>query len=404
MNIVGSVFSYFRRLFVVGDSVARVQPGRSDSGETVDEISVLGLSAAWACVNVIAGTIGSLPIEMYRLDSQGVKRPYPDHPLARMLKRAPNAEQTALDFWEGGAASLELKGNLVARKLRGVRGDVIGLEPWAWDFTRCWRAENGAIRYENDGTTYDAEDVLHIRGFGGSPLGGLSTIAFGANTFGMARAADRAAGRMFKDGIRSSGVLTVEQQLDAEKRAVLEQLLVEKYQGAMNAGRPMLLDNGAKWESLSINPSDAQLLESRSFSVEEVCRLFGVPPVVVGHTSKTTSWPTGVEQQVLILQRFTFRRRVKRIEQALEQQLLTPADIAAGVSIEFNMDAFLRADTTARFASYQTGLQNGIYTINEVRRMEGLPPVEGGETPRMQMQNVPITEAGSITGPSNQGE
>ncbi|MGU3576438.1 phage portal protein [Brucellaceae bacterium C25G] len=144
-----------------------------------------------------------------------------------------------------------------------------------------------------------------------------------------------------------------------------------------------------------ITPEDAQMLETRSFSIEEICRFFGVPPHIVGHTSKSTSWGSGIEAQTLGFQKFTLRRRLKRIEQALMKQLLTPSDKAAGVIIEFNQEGLLRGDTAGRARFYQQMTAIGAMTINEVRELENLPPVEGDNVPRMQMQNVPITEAGA---------
>ena len=395
MSVIGNVLSYFRQLWV-GTPSSNPQGGRSDAGEYVEECDVLALSAAWACLRLISGTIASLPLVVYRPTASGHPVVAKEHPLYRLLHRAPNPEQTVMDFWEGAIASIELKGNAIALKQRSVSGAIIGLEPMAWDHVSTRRrSDTDEIEYEYKGKRYAADDILHIRGFGGSPLGGLSTIAMGVATFGMAKAINRSAAKMFASGVRSSGILTKEgTPFTAPQRAEAERLLREKYVGAMNAGVPMLLDNGLKWEALSINPDDAQMLESRAFSVEEVCRMFGVPPHMIGHTDKSTSWGTGLEQQTLGFQKFALRPRLKRIETALEQQLLTPADIAAGVTIEFNLEGLLRGDTVSRFQSYQTGLQNGIYTINEVRAKEGLPPVEGGDVPRMQMQNVPITQAG----------
>ena len=194
-----------------------------------------------------------------------------------------------------------------------------------------------------------------------------------------------------------SGVLSTEKTLTPEQRQLAEQLLTEKFRGAMNAGRPMLLDNAVKWEQLTISPEDAQLLETRRFGIEEICRVFGVPPHMIGHTENSTSWGTGLEQQTLGFQKFTLRRRLKRIEQALEKQLRTPADRAAGISIEFNLEGLLRGDSEGRASFYNTMTQIGAMTINEVRALENLPPVEGGDTPRMQMQNVPITAAEGMT-------
>jgi HK97 family phage portal protein len=234
--------------------------------------------------------------------------------------------------------------------------------------------------------------MLHIRGFGGDPLGGMSTLRFGRNTFGLARAAQRAAGSMFRNGMQPSVQVSFEKWLSKEQRDLAESVLTERYLGAMNTGRPYISEGGSKIEAISINPVDAQMLETLSLTVEEICRFFGVPPFMIGHTEKSTSWGSGLEQQTLGFQKFTLRRRLKRIEQALEKQLLTPQDRASGVTIEFNLEGLLRADSAGRARFYQQMTQIGAMTINEVRALENLPPVEGGEVPRMQMQNRPIAD------------
>jgi HK97 family phage portal protein len=136
------------------------------------------------------------------------------------------------------------------------------------------------------------------------------------------------------------------------------------------------------------------MLETRQFSVEEICRYFQVPPALIGHAGASTAWPTSVDQQVLMFTKFYLRRRVKRIEQAVRKQLLTPADRAAGVSVRINMDGLMRGDSASRAAFYQIMVQIGAMTINEVRKLEGRRPVAGGDEVRMQMQNIPITETG----------
>lgn len=369
----------------------------SDAGELVSDKSALALSSVWACVNLLAGTVSTLPLMVYRTLRDRTREPYPQHPLFGILHDSPNADQTASDFWEFAQSAIELRGNAYARKLRnGTR--IIGLEPIPPTvMAPPRRLASGAIEYNwtLNGRTYrsDDQDVLHIRGFGGDPLGGLSTLEFARNTFGLAKAIDRAAAKTFKNGIRPSGAMTFDKFLSPENRAIAETTLMEKYSGAMNAGRPLILEGGTKWQQLSINPEDAQMLESRAYSVEEVCRFFGVPPFMIGHTDKATSWGSGLEQQVLAFSKFTLQRRLERIEQALMKQLLTPQDRAEGVKIEFNLEGLLRADSAGRASYYQSGLSNGWLTINEVRARENLPPVAGGEVPRMQSQNVPITQA-----------
>jgi len=313
-----------------------------------------------------------------------------------LLHDSPNFDQTSVDFWQFMQASLEFWGNAYAEKIT-TNGVVTAIVPVSPNLMKVERQQNGSIEYtwtfENQFYRRTDAQMLHIRGFGGNPLGGMSTLHFGRNAFGLARAVDRAAGATFKNGLRPSGALTFEAFLNKENREIAETKLVEKYVGAVNAGRPLVLEGGTKWQQLTINPEDAQMLESRRFSVEEICRFFGVPPHMVGHTENSTSWGTGLEQQTLGFQKFTLGPRIRRIEQALSKQLLTARDRADGVTLEFSLEGLLRGDSAGRSAYYQTMTQIGAMSINDVRRLENLPPVDGGETPRIQMQNVPISEA-----------
>lgn len=398
MSLLRKMATFFRRLSLRTPDGWYPDGQRSDAGEPITDQNILAISAVWACVNLLAGTIASLPLMVYRTNSRGERTLARDHPLFRILHDSPNYDQTATDFWEFSSASIELWGNSYAAIERNAGGRVAALTPLRPDSVSVRRLENGNLEYRwtMDGETHVGSDraILHIRGFGGDPLGGMSTLHFGRHAFGLARAIDRAAAGTFSNGMIAQTALTFERWLTDEQRNLAETKLSEKYIGAKNSGRPIILEGGTKIDVLSIKPEDAQMLESRGFSVEEVCRFFGVPPFMVGHTQKVTSFGSGLEQQVLGFQKFTLRRRLKRIEQALEKQLLTPAERAAGLTIEFNLEGLLRGDSTARAAFYQSALANGWMTINEVREKENLPRVEGGDVPRMQMQNVPITEAG----------
>jgi len=364
--------------------------------------NVLGISAVWACVNLLAGTIASLPLMVYQTRA-GVREVARDHALYRLLHDSPNFDQTAVDFWEFMQAALELQGNAYAEISKTNTGRIVSLTPIRPDLVSVRRLRDGDLEYTwtTDGvrTIAGSANVLHIRGFGGGPLGGASTLSTCRTTFGSARAVDAASSAMFRNGVRPSGTLSMDKPLTKEQRKAAEELLQEKFVGAMNDGRPMLLDNGMKWDQLTINPEDAQMLETRRFSVEEIARVFGVPPHMIGHTENSTSWGTGLEQQTLGFVKFTLRRRLERIEQALEKQLLTPQDRANGVTIEFNLEGLLRGDSANRATFYKEMTSIGVMTINEVRALENLPPVEGGDVPRMQSQNVPISGAGSVPQP-----
>lgn len=410
MKLLRKAFGYIVRPFGLRDRhLPGYAGGESHAGERITVDSVLALSTAWACVNLLAGTMAALPIDVQR-NRDGRPEDAGDHPLARVLGDSPNADQTPIDFWEFMCISLELWGNAYALIERS--GDrIVSLEPIRPDLVTVRRRADGELEYrwseEGQSFVEGARRVFHVRGFGGDPLGGLSTLAHGRNTFGIAQAIDKAASSTFRNGLHPTIAFKFDKFLTDEQRAVVDKDMAEKYVGARNAGRPMRLEGGASVEKLTINPEDAQMLESRAFSVEEICRIFGVPPFMVGHTVKSTSWGTGLEQQVLAFQKFTLRRRLKKIEQAIRKQLISPADRAAGITVSFNLEALLRGDSAARSAFYTAMLQSGVMTINEVRALEGLPPVPGGDVPRMQVQNQPITAArgiGDNGGPPLEGD
>lgn len=363
------------------------------AGVNMNFKSVLGLSAAWACVNLLSGTIASLPIMIYRTDANGIRTEARDHPLYRLLRSSPNADQTAMDFWEGGVVRLELAGDLIA-EIDRVGSRIVALSPI--NSPTVTRQSDGSIRYRwtQFGVSRDEpqENVFHVRGFGGDPLGGMSTLSYGRQIFGLAAAENLTAQRTFANGLKPSGVVTFDKFLTPEQRGPIQKDIETKYAGAMNAGRPMVLEGGSNWTQVSITPEDAQMLQSRAFSIEEVCRLFGVPPFMIGHNEKSSGYPASLEQQMILFSTMALRKRLRRIEQAIEKQLLTPLDRSQGVSVEFNMEGLLRGDSVARAQFYEIMSRIGMVTINEGRRLENKPPVPGGDVPRIQMQNVPLTE------------
>jgi HK97 family phage portal protein len=348
---------------------------------------------------VISSTIGALPLPVFRRGRDGVAEQARDSGLWRVLHDSPNADQTALDFIEFVCASLELQGHAYSVVER-TGGKVVALSPpIAPELMTVRRLNNGEMsyRWSDNGRerTATSTQMLHIRG----PLGGLSTLAHARRTFGLASAIERAATSTFRNGVRPSIAVETDQKFNPDQVRDFRSQIAENYQGTINSGQPFLAHGGVKVKEISINPEDAQMLQSRAFSVEEICRFFGVPPFMVGHTEKSTSWGTGLEQQMRMFYVLALRRRLERIEQALKKQLLTPRDRVQGIEIEFNVEGLLRGDSKSRAEFYASGLQNGWRTINEVRALENLPPVEGGDVPRMQMQNVPITEAGQIVRP-----
>lgn len=362
--------------------------------------TAVGLSATWACVQLIAGTIASLPLMVYRTGDDGIRRVAKDHPLYFVLHDSPNFDQTAVDFWEVMAAGIELHGNAYAEKERRRDGVLTSLTPIRPQDMKVRRTAAGGLEYDwtQNGRRFvkGGEDILHIRGSLGDALGGASTLSMCRSVFDDAMAAESAAGAMFQNGVNPSGILSTkpEVQLSQQQRDELEQHLAKKYMGSIRQGRPMLLDNGLSWTQLSIDPADAQMLESRKFSGEQICRIFGVPPAMVGFGDKASNWGTGKEVDVLGFQKFALRKRLKRIEQSLLKQLVPLAERRAqGITIEFNLDGLLRGDTASRYEAYERAIRMGLMVRNEARALENLPPVEGGDVVTVQMQDIPLADA-----------
>ncbi len=356
----------------------------------------LGLTATFACVNLIAGTGASLTPSIFRRDDRGVRIEAKDHPLYWILRLDPNFDDDDYEFWEFLFASIELQGNGYARIGRSGNR-VVSLTPISPVGMNVKRGRDGSRNYEwvEDGTRQTAgqSEMLHVRGFGGDRLKGASTLSVCRSAFRGGMAAEGAAQATFANGLRPSGTLQSAEKYTAEQRSELESILQSKFAGALNAGRPMLLDNGLKWESLNITPEDAQMLESRKFSGEEICRIFGVPPAMVGYGDKASNWGTGKEVDVLGFIKFTLRKRLRRIERALMKQLLSREERQNGVTIEFNLEGLLRGDSAGRAQFYQIMVRLGLMTRNEARQLENLPPIEGGDVAMVQMQDVPLSQS-----------
>lgn len=374
----------------------------SHAGKTVTPDTALQLSTAWACVRLLSETIGTLPLGVFRKDGKGSRTAAADHPLYELLHNSPNADQTAAEFWEGMVACLGLWGNGYAEKhYSGSR--VTALEPLRPDRMSVRRDTRGAriYRYSPDRgpqRELGEDQVFHLRGFGVGGDVGLSPISYARETMGSALAADEAAGRIFAQGLQQSLFVDSGQaKLTPDQRKDIRALF-EDFMGSSNAGKAMVLEAGMKPIPFTFTPEDAQLLQTRAFHVEEICRWFRVPPFMVGHTEKTTSWGTGLEQQMIGFLTFSLRPYLTRIEQAVRKQLIAPAE-RASVFAEFNLEGLLRADSTGRANLYASAAQNGWRTRDEIRALENLPPMPGGDVLTVQSNLVPLDQLGSAAPP-----
>ena len=366
------------------------------SGEVVSVESTLQLDAAWACAKLVAETVGTLPCMVYETDGATVAS---EHPLYELLHDQPNIDNTAVEFWEAITLSLQFYGNAFAEKTINA-GRITALRiihPSKVTISRE-RGERVYTVAENSSQRKLKEDqVFHVRGFGFGDDVGLSTIAFARQTVGSAIAAEKTAGKMFANGMQPSGILTSDKVLTADQRAQLGKML-EQYAGSDRAGKVAVFEAGLTYQQLMFTPEDAQMLATRRFGVEQVCRWFGVPPIMVGHAAEgVTTWGSGVEQIILQFTKTGLRPILKRIEAAIRRDLLTKED-RKKIKVEFNLEGLLRGDTQARAAFYSTMVQNGIFTRNYCRKLENLPPIAGGDELTAQTNLAPLGQLGAVAG------
>lgn len=382
------------------DKGEKAIPFSSDStasGSSVNAHSALKLATVWACVRLRSETIASLPFHL-RDENKEIAT---NHPLYRILHEQPNADMTASEFWESMIASLDLWGNAYALITRNSTKTVVSLDVLDPEVMTVSRSKNGEIRYfydkkGEDGGDYHEDDILHIKGFTLDGLVGLSPIKYQAQVMGAQIDANNAANQEFKNNLKAGGFLkTGERVLNAEQRKVLRDNLA-MFGQPENAGKWMVLEAGmepASATSIRMNPQDAQLLESRYFGVEEICRTFKTPPQLIYHMDKASSWASSLEQMNLGYLTYSLRPTLVRIEQTVARKLLSVEE-RAKYRPKFAVEGLLRADSAGRANFYSQLLQNGVMTRNEVRALEDLPKHSGADQLTVQLNLTPIDQLG----------
>lgn len=375
--------------------------GGSDSysGEVVNQQTAMQIATVWACIRLIAETIATLPMIMYERDAKGGRNVARDHWLYRLLHDQPNANMTAVEFWECVVSQLCLWGNAyVLKTYMGNR--IVSLDPLKPSLMQVKTDVNGDLFYvyttASGLKTFTEKEIWHVKGFGIDGLVGLSPVSYARNSLGAAIATDRASGKLFANGMRAGGALTMAGILLPEQRKQIRESMAEQLAGTANTGKLMVLEGGSTYQSLSMNPDDVQMLETRAFQVEEICRWFRVPPFMIGHSEKSTSWGTGLEQQMIGFLTFALRPYLTRLEQGIKKNLLPPPDRVKFFG-EFSIEGLMRADSAGRAALYSSGGQNGWMTRNEIRELENRPPVTGGDELTVQSNLMPITLLGKTT-------
>jgi HK97 family phage portal protein len=391
---------FIRRTFGLLDAKpwAMLFGGASHSGKSVTINSALQLSTFWACTRLTAGAIASMPLALYERRPDGSRVSAGDHALRPLLTDSPDGERTAFEFWEAAVAWLLASGNAYAEISRiGGRITALNLLPSdAVEVTRETATNDLRYRFTDRGKAIDlpAESVLHLKGFGFGGELGLSVIRYGVHSLGAAIAADETAGKLLGNGMLPSGVLSTEIDLSKEQREQVGKIM-EQYATSTNAGKTMVLPHGLKFEQLSLNPEDGQLLTSRAFSVEDICRWFNMPPVIVGHAANgVTAWGSGIEQLILQWLTSSLNPLAIRIEKRIAMQLLGPGERARYYP-EFNREGLLQADSAAKMAFLSSAVQNGLMTRNEGRGKLNLPRVADGDALTAQTNLAPLDKLGA---------
>lgn len=373
--------------------------GEGHAGKPVTMQTMLELPTAWACIRLIAAAIATMPIGVYRRETDG-SRTSIDHQLLDVLAGSPNIDQTPAEFWEGAGAWIATQGNGYAEIVRsGSRvSALLPISSMACEPYRDHYTDELVYRVRDRGKleTLPRDKILHLKGFGFGGDIGLSPVRFGVQTFSSAIAAEEVAGRMFGRGLHVSGVVTTAGTL-TDKQREQNQAIMEKFAGSSNTGKLMVLEAGQEFRQLQMSAADAELLESRRFSIEEICRWFGVPPILVGHAGQgQTMFGSGVEQILIAWLTLGLNPYLKRIEQRIAKQLLAPGE-QRRVYVEFNREGLLQADTTAKADFLVKMVSNALMTRNEGRAKLNLPRQDGGDALTAQSNLAPIELLGNLS-------
>ena len=378
--------------------------GSSTSGKAVTERSAMQMTAVYSCVRILAEAIAGLPIHLYRYADDGSKEKATGHPLYFLLHDEPNPEMTSFVFRETIMTHLLLWGNGYSQIIRNGKGEVVALYPLMPNRMTVDRDEHGRLFYSYQVSSGDAptmkqgtvvlapSDVLHIPGLGFDGLVGYSPIAMAKNAIGMAIACEEFGAKFFANGAAPSGVLEHPGTIKDPSR--VREAWQSQFGGSSNSGKVAVLEEGMKYTPISISPEQAQFLETRKFQINEIARIFRIPPHMVGDLEKSSF--SNIEQQSLEFVKYTLDPWVVRWEQSIARSLLSPQE-KKRYFVKFNLDGLLRGDYQSRMNGYATARQNGWMSANDIRELENLdriPANLGGDLYLINGNMTKLEDAG----------
>ena len=380
--------------------------GGTTSGKAVTERSAMQMTAVYSCVRILAEAVAGLPLHLYKYTDGGGKEKATDHPLYRLLHDEPNPEMSSFVFRETLMTHLLLWGNAYAQVIRNGKGEVIALYPLMPNKMSVDRDENGKLYYtyyrggdealKNDelSVTLHPSDVLHIPGLGFDGLVGYSPIAMAKNAIGMAIACEEYGAKFFANGAAPGGVLEHPGTIKDPQR--VRESWQSTFGGSGNANKIAVLEEGMKYTPIGISPEQAQFLETRKFQINEIARIFRVPPHMVGDLEKSSF--SNIEQQSLEFVKYTLDPWVIRWEQSIQRTLLSGSEKDV-YYVKFNLEGLLRGDYQSRMNGYAIGRQNGWMSANDIRELENLdriPTEEGGDLYLINGNMLPMKNAGAF--------
>ena len=379
--------------------------GNSTSGKVVTERSAMQMTAVYSCVRILAEAVAGLPLHFYKYGEDGSKEKAVDNPLFYLLHDEPNPDMTSFIFREALMTHLLLWGNAYAQIIRNGKGEVVALYPLMPNKMTVQRDDNGEIYYiysksVEEGKATDAgyvylrkEDVLHIPGLGFDGLVGYSPIAMAKNAIGLAIATEEYGSKFFANGAAPSGVLEHPGTIKDPKK--VREAWMSQFGGSSNSGKVAVLEEGMKYTPISISPEQAQFLETRKFQINEIARIFRVPPHMIGDLEKSSF--SNIEQQSLEFVKYTLDPWIIRWEQSLNKALLSK-DQKNNYFFKFNVEGLLRGDYQSRMQGYAVARQNGWLSANDIRTLENLdkiPTEDGGDLYLINGNMLPLNKAGA---------
>lgn len=374
--------------------------GRTTSGKPVNERTAMQTTAVYACVRILAEAVASLPLHVYEYQDDGGKKLVHDHPLYYLLHDEPNPEMTSFVFRETLMSHLLIWGNAYAQIIRDGAGRVLGLYPLLPDKMDVQRDDRGNIYYVYSRNSDEnpmfkqygdirlkAEEVLHIPGLGFDGLIGYSPIAMAKNAVGMTLACEEYGASFFANGANPGGVLEHPGVLKDPSK--VRESWNSVYRGVNNAHKIAVLEEGMKYQQIGIPPEEAQFLETRKFQINEIARLYRIPPHMIGDLDKSSF--SNIEQQSLEFVKYTLDPWVIRWEQSLQRSLLLPGE-KGKYFIKLNVDGLLRGDYQSRMNGYAVGRQNGWFSANDIREMENMNPIPDEQGGNLYLINGAMTK------------